>query len=125
MSWDIFFIGFVYMSVFLFADKIIPTNKIRRKQWMSFSGGLAVSYVFVYLLPTLHDQQAMIHEEYGRLAMQSELYFVGLIGLILFFSIQKYADHVHKSTPGHDTDKENNDALFWLEESDWYCSIVR
>ncbi|MCE7791293.1 hypothetical protein K8O68_02515 [Salipaludibacillus sp. CUR1] len=83
-----FFIGIVFIFLHLMANYLLPAERIKRLIWFSFSGGLAVSYVFVYLLPTLHQEQANIEEKYRALAMESEIYFVGLLGVVVFLGIQ-------------------------------------
>ena len=89
MSIDALIMGIAFILIHLFANKLIPSNRIQRLKWFSFSGGLAVSYVFVYILPTLHKEQTLVKAYGDYLSMESELYFVGLIGLIIFYGIQK------------------------------------
>ena len=55
MSLDAFIMGFAFILIHLLANELIPSGRIQRLKWFSFSGGLAVSYVFVYVLPTLHN----------------------------------------------------------------------
>ncbi|MFC5713074.1 hypothetical protein ACFPU1_09785 [Thalassorhabdus alkalitolerans] len=92
MTFGIIMIGVFYSFIYLFAYKLVPSNKLRREKWISFVGGLAASYVFIYVLPYLHDHQHAIKEEYGRLATQTELYFVCLVGLLVFYGVQKYSE---------------------------------
>lgn len=92
-------IGITFILIFLFANHLIPTNRIKRLRWLSFSGGLAVSYVFVYVLPSLHKEQQTLQESGNQLTMHSELYFIGLIGLLIFYGIQtKIEQHDHTTT---------------------------
>ena len=93
MVYDVFILGIVFIFIHLFANKLIPVNRIQRLHWFSFSGGLAVSYVFVYSLPSLHKEQQQL-KQYGghyveHLAMESELYFIGLLGVLLFLWIHR------------------------------------
>ncbi|WP_280771617.1 hypothetical protein [Salipaludibacillus daqingensis] len=83
-----FFIGIVFIMLHLMANKLLPTERMKQIVWFSFSGGLAVSYVFVYLLPTLHQEQVNIADKYRALAMESEIYFIGLLGVVIFVGIQ-------------------------------------
>lgn len=83
-----FLIGLVFILIHFFASVLVPAEKLKQMKWFSFSGGLAVSYIFIYLLPTLHKQQTNIEEPYRRLTMESEIYFVGLLGVVLFVGIQ-------------------------------------
>lgn len=88
MLWIAFLIGIVFILIHFFASFLVPAEKFKQMKWFSFSGGLGVSYIFVYLLPTLHKQQTNIEEPYRRLTMESEIYFVGLLGVVLFVGIQ-------------------------------------
>lgn len=83
-----FIISMVFISIYFFASVLVPSEKLKQIKWFSFSGGLAVSYIFVYLLPTLHKEQTSIEEPYRQFTMESEIYFVGLLGVIIFLSIQ-------------------------------------
>lgn len=101
--------GIVYLIVQLFSNKIIASSKLGHNRWMSFSGGIAVSYVFVYVLPSLHEYQQKYVDEGGGLAMETELYFVGLIGVIIFFSVHKAAERaerMHRTGEG---------SFFWIQ----------
>ncbi|GAE29849.1 hypothetical protein [Halalkalibacter hemicellulosilyticus] len=89
MSIDAFIMGLVFIIIHLFANKLIPSKRIHRLKWFSFSGGLAVSYVFVYVLPTLHKEQLHVKQYGDYLSMESELYFIGLLGVLIFYGIQK------------------------------------
>ncbi|MDT8861939.1 hypothetical protein N0O92_17155 [Alkalihalobacillus sp. MEB130] len=92
-----YILGVLFIIIHLFANECIPANKIRRRKWLSFSGGLAVSYVFVYVLPSLHREQQLIELYSDNLTMESELYFIGLLGLLLFYGIQKTFHNQSKS----------------------------
>ncbi|SES15081.1 hypothetical protein [Salisediminibacterium halotolerans] len=88
MSFVPFLVGIVFILIHLLANALLPAERIKRMKWFSFSGGLAVSYIFIYLLPTLHREQAMIEEPYRRLTMESEIYIIGLAGVVVFLAIQ-------------------------------------
>jgi hypothetical protein len=83
-----FFVGLVFIGIHFLANVLLPSGRIKQAKWFSFSGGLAVSYIFIYLLPTLHKEQYNIEEPYRQLTMESEMYFFGLIGVVVFLGIQ-------------------------------------
>ncbi|ARK29261.1 hypothetical protein BkAM31D_04985 [Halalkalibacter krulwichiae] len=89
---------------------MIPSNRIHRLKWFSFSGGLAVSYVFVYVLPTLHKEQILVKKYGDYFTMESELYFIGLLGVLMFYGVQKV---VRKAQLNDKTHKART--LFWLQ----------
>ncbi|WNF38269.1 hypothetical protein RJD24_07535 [Bacillaceae bacterium IKA-2] len=110
MSMVAFIMGISFILIHVFANEIIPSNKIQRLKWFSFSGGLAVSYVFVYVLPTLHKEQMLVKDYGDFLAMESELYFIGLIGLLIFYALQKYARKTQLNIT-----KNKPSKVFWLQ----------
>lgn len=97
MSFIPFLIGIFFIAIHYLSNVILPTGKMQRMKWFSFSGGLAVSYIFVYLLPTLHKEQMNIEDPYLHLAMDSEIYFVGLTGVVAFLGIQILISQNHVS----------------------------
>lgn len=100
MSAELVILGIVFISIHMLANQLIPAEKIRRQRWLSFSGGMAVSYVFVYILPSMHRLQENINEYGESLTMESELYIVGLLGLLLFYSIEKaVGNYPHRKRP--------------------------
>ncbi|MDQ0255669.1 multisubunit Na+/H+ antiporter MnhE subunit [Evansella vedderi] len=110
MSLDAFIMGFVFIMIHLLANELIPSGRIQRLKWFSFSGGLAVSYVFVYVLPTLHKEQLLVKKYGDYFTMESELYFIGLLGVLIFYGIQKVVrKEQRKGRPGKAR------ALFWLQ----------
>lgn len=110
MSIDAFIMGFAFIMIHLLANELIPSGRIQRLKWFSFSGGLAVSYVFVYVLPSLHKEQILVKKYGNYFTMESELYFVGLLGVLIFCGIQKVVRKAQlNSKPGKAR------ALFWLQ----------
>ncbi|WP_096200441.1 hypothetical protein [Bacillus sp. FJAT-45350] len=110
MSYDALIMGFAFILIHLFANTLIPSDRIQRLKWFSFSGGLAVSYVFVYVLPSLHKEQTLVKEHRNLFTMESELYFIGLLGVLIFYGIQKV---VRKAQAKNKTGKART--LFWLQ----------
>lgn len=81
-------IGIILLFIQLFALKIVTHSPISERKWLSISGGVAIAYVFVYILPTMHEEQDKLG---GSLALDSELYFLGLVGLLVYYSVYKFA----------------------------------
>ncbi|CAM3955160.1 hypothetical protein [Alkalicoccus chagannorensis] len=81
-----------FIIIQVFANKIISSSSLSKVRWMSLAGGIAVSYIFVYILPSLHHEQDEFGETAFELAMESELYFFGLIGIVVFYVMNKLAE---------------------------------
>jgi len=82
-------IGIVFIAIQLYALTIVERSPMGEKKILSLSGGVAIAYVFVYILPTLHEEQDKLG---GRLALDTELYFLGLLGLLIYFVAYAFAE---------------------------------
>ncbi|MFB5661794.1 hypothetical protein [Alteribacillus sp. HJP-4] len=98
----------VYLTVQLFANKLISTSHVGRFKWVSFSGGVAVSYVFVYVLPSLHEEQEKFKAS-GLLAMESELYLLGLFGLLVFYAVHNAAEKAYQKHA------QGEGSFYWIQ----------
>ena len=100
----------IFLLIQLFADKLISSEKIGRFSWLSFSGGVAVAFIFVYILPYLHDEQSKYGESSFRgLTFESEFYLLSLIGLIIYFVIHNFAVRAYHST------SRGEGQFFWIQ----------
>lgn len=82
-------IGFV--SIHIFAKNLHVLNVITRHHFLSLSSGIAVSYVFVHLLPELNHYQKVLESsiEYNFLSViESHIYIMSLFGLVLFYGLE-------------------------------------
>ncbi len=92
MTVESILIGVMLILIQLFALPIIRRTPFEEQKILSLSGGVAIAYVFVYILPTMHEEQDQLG---GDLALDSELYFLGLIGLLVYYSVYKIAKTKH------------------------------
>lgn len=92
-----FIVVILFLTMQVFANRIISSSSLDKIKWMSLAGGIAVSYIFVYILPSLHHEQEDFGDTAFELAMESELYFFGLIGIVVFYTVTKVAErHRHQ-----------------------------
>ncbi|MBP1970614.1 zinc transporter ZupT [Virgibacillus natechei] len=108
MTIDAVLLVLVYLTVQLLANKIISSSTIGRFKWLSFSGGVAVSYVFVYILPSMHREQEGLSQD-AALTMESELYVLGLFGLLIFYGVHKAADRASRQY------EHGEGPFFWIQ----------
>jgi zinc transporter ZupT len=74
-----------------FVGILLPVKKyVPRKWWLSFSGGVAVAYVFVHLIPELHNIKDV--------AGSSLTFSLTLLGTIIYFGAAKFVKQ-SKNTP--------------------------
>jgi zinc transporter ZupT len=83
----------------LFADKLHWLKVISPKRWLSFSGGVAIAYVLVNILPSLsQDQQAIIQAgDAIASSFMQQVYVVTLVGLLVFYGLEILAMESSKS----------------------------
>lgn len=77
----------------------IPSPRLlMNRAWLSFTGGIAVGYVFLHLLPELAAEHAVLAKEWGRPAVAGyAIYFTALVGLTLFFTVERICSVVHQA----------------------------
>ncbi|WP_050182360.1 hypothetical protein [Domibacillus robiginosus] len=86
-------------------------KRISKSRFLSFAGGIAVSYVFVHLLPDLSTHQQVLEEaDNGILRfVENHAYLMALVGLALFYGLEEAV--------AHSTRKKQSKAssgIFWL-----------
>jgi hypothetical protein len=89
-------------SVHVFADRLRLLGEARHSVWISFSGGGAIAYVFVYILPKLSDKQlvlAGVASEHPILDyLHHHAYLVALAGLTAYFGVALVAERLEETT---------------------------
>lgn len=118
-----FWFSFIYALGFTaihFATKYMKFIKdVPRSRFLSFAGGIAVSYVFIHLLPELNHHQAILeealnHKEFSFI--ERHAYLVSLIGLAIFYGLEKMVKVSKvkaKSTP-------TDHGVFWIHISSFF-----
>lgn len=111
------------LLVHLFAGKLRSLDGVPRSRWLSFGGGIAVTYVFLHIFPEIKEAQETISEEQPiELFAGRHAYFVALVGLILFYGLERVVKSTQKSR-GHDQPRQSDSVegetttgmgVFWL-----------
>lgn len=93
MSTESALIASGFAAVHILARTLGFLSTTPRSIWLSAAGGVSVAYVFLHLLPELHEGQHALHEGAGlRLgSSQSEIYLVALAGLVVFYGLERLA----------------------------------
>jgi len=83
-----------------------------RAAWKSAAGGVAVTYVFLHILPDLALHQDMISDETGLAPDRAEtfVFMVALAGLTVFYGLERLAATIRDKDPDH-PDKA---PVFWI-----------
>lgn len=94
------------------AKYMVFLKRVPRSRFLSFAGGIAVSYVFVHLLPDLHTHQQVLEKkaQNGLLRfIENHAYLMALMGLALFYGLEEV---VSQSTKKKET--KASSGVFWL-----------
>jgi hypothetical protein len=102
--------------VHLLADRIHRLHGIPRSSWLSFAGGTSVAFVFLHLMPELHEAQLEIAEQIGgTLALlDHHLYLASMVGLIVYYGVEHAA--LRRTGRGGDSDASQSavEGFFWV-----------
>jgi len=106
----------VFVAVHVLTGRLSALSVRRRGMWLSASGGIAVAYVFLELLPELTEHNAVLGGASGAgewLADQI-VYLVALMGLIVFYGLElavRTSRRRQRAATGSD---RAGDAVFWV-----------
>jgi hypothetical protein len=66
---------------------------IPQYRWLSFAGGVSISYVFLDIFPELsHAQEEIAHASFPLLNyLENHVYLLALLGLTLFYGLDRLA----------------------------------
>lgn len=85
----------LFAAVFLWGGRLHPLRGLirDRRSIVSFSAGMSAAYVFVHVMPELHDARVAIRESFDEGVLRYEgmsIYFVTLIGFLLFYGLDHW-----------------------------------
>lgn len=100
--------------VHFFAGKLRFLEGIPRSRWLSFAGGVSVTYVFLHILPELHAGQEAFKKEEGTVfaLFAHHAYLIALAGLVVFYGLERMA--VSNRKQEGDRDGRADLQTFWI-----------
>lgn len=113
----IFAIGFTFIH--LFSKSMTFIKDTPRSRFLSIAGGIAVSYVFIHLLPDLNKHQHIIEKAGGSgifHLLENHVYLIALLGLTIFYGLEKM---VKNSKKENNMDKVDP-GIFWIHISSFF-----
>lgn len=99
LSW---FAVTIFVLVHLYSEKLRGFSRAFQSRFLSFGGGVAISYVFLDLLSKLCSGDALVRQSGFFPYFEKHVYIFALVGFLLFFLVDK--------TPRETRDKEG----YWL-----------
>jgi hypothetical protein len=106
----------LFAAVHLSIGRMAGLHGARRSGWLSFSGGIAVAYVFLHVLPDLIEHNAVLAGATGAGEWLADriVYLVALLGLVVFYVLERNLQSSrrrHRATHGID---RPHDHVFWV-----------
>jgi hypothetical protein len=107
----------VLAAIHPIAPKLRFLDVVPRSRWLSFAGGVSIAYVFVHVLPDLHETQRTL-EESGVVAMlgfvETHAYLVALLGLCFFYGLEQLALRSRARNRAETGADETEPQVFWI-----------
>lgn len=101
----------VYLALINFwGIYLCPRDRVPSQKWFSFSSGIAITYFFMYLLPSLNKRQDTLRVEWLDLALPSEIYVISLLGFTVFYGTMRVV-----RTPHFKDETIDQNVSYWLQ----------
>ncbi|QDU80759.1 ZIP Zinc transporter [Polystyrenella longa] len=102
----------VLAAIHLCAGKLRFLDAMRRSQWLSIAGGVAVAYAIVHLMPELQKHHEVLRKTTAdkgyNLIAEHLLWLLVLTGLVVFYGLDKAAIRSKRQS------QETSNQVFWL-----------
>jgi hypothetical protein len=98
--------------IHLYAGKFGILKTIPKRWWLSFSGGVAIAYVIVELLPSLGEANEVLHQSQWleETSLNLHIYLLVLFGLIVFYSV----DILKAKSSSMNLNPQGKHLVFWV-----------
>lgn len=84
-----------------------------RRRWLSFAGGVAVAYVFIYILPELVEYQRIIRDSAPPFFAGRHIFLVALLGMCIYYGVERLAITFRTARASEDEGRVNQ-RIFWV-----------
>lgn len=99
---------------------LLKFSSIPRSKWLSFAGGISVTYIFLEAFPELVEIQKRINEHnfFAVPAIaQMEVFLVALFGLAFFYALENRTKKSVESSREPNSGPKKNLGMFWIHIS--------
>ncbi|ARU15420.1 hypothetical protein [Croceicoccus marinus] len=111
----------VFVAIHLYIGRLRWLDVLPRHRWLSFSGGVAVGYVFLHLLPDLALHQRAFSNELGLsdTLAESMVYSLALLGLVAFYALERKVRLSRAKSRAKGKGDQYEDHLEWVHASSY------
>lgn len=105
-----------FFAIHVWAGRLRFLDRTPRSTWLSLAGGISVGYVFLHLLPELHEGQRHADEHGGTWAalIDNEIYLMSLAGLTAFYGLERFALASRRAKRGAEGGDHTPPLVFWI-----------
>jgi len=108
----------VFALSFIIGGKLHRPGNIPRRSLMSFSGGAAVSYIFIHLSPELEHARDVFLEETAHLDLPFAWYSIHLatmLGFVFFYGMEQFVMSAKRKRASIESSEgEESRMVFWI-----------
>ncbi|GAB7018464.1 ZIP family metal transporter [Halostagnicola bangensis] len=99
--------------VHLFVGKLEFLDRVPRSRWLSFAGGVSIAYVFVHIIPEIHNAVVTL-EGWDPVAIFAEqhVYLIVLFGFVVFYGLEQYVRRGNAEAREHGL--KPSAGIFWI-----------
>lgn len=122
MVWLSFILAVGFVVIHIASKNMRFLDRFSRSQYLSFSGGVTISFVFAVTLPDLNKHQKHLQNALdGKMAglVENQAYIVAMLGLLFFYGLDWIVECSRKRDPDLD-EHEVRKRFFWLHMASFF-----
>lgn len=106
-------------AVHALSPKLVFLDRIPRSRLLSVGGGVAVSLVFLEIIPELSEFQATVEAKLGNTAgvLRNHVYLIALLALTLFYTVQRHVQSSRQRRRDAGVEDRASRLMFWIDIS--------
>jgi len=118
----------VLMAIYLFAGKLEFSHVHYYRNWISFSAGVSIAYVFLHLLPEFSLYQSQLPQIEAPISfsaiLDNRVYIMSLIGLLVYAGLERLIYFSHIKTNGSANSSELHSKLIYFHIAGYFIYNV-
>lgn len=105
--------------VHVFSPKLGFLDRVPQTRWLSFGGGVAVSLVFLEIIPELGDLQREVERALGPFFgfLRNHIYLLALLGLAVYYTVQRHVKRSRQQRRRATGEDRASRMMFWIDIS--------
>lgn len=102
--------------IHVFSGALRFLDRLPRSRWLSFAGGVAVTLVFLEIIPELGDSQETVAQALGKVFgfAENHIYLIALLSLTIFYGVQRVVKRSRQRNRESAQQDHTGEGAFWL-----------